>query len=213
MTTDFPRQALAERLREGVALLPDVPDAAIPGLIDYLALLHRWNRAYNLSAVRDPAEMVTRHLLDSLAILPWLRGPRLLDVGSGAGLPGIPLALARPDLRVVLLDANGKKTRFLQQAVAELRLANVQVIRQRIEDMADADGFSCIVSRAFARVDVFVAGAARLLAPGGCLLAMKARFDASEEVAQLAPQLEVIDLAVPLLDEARCLVRIEAAAI
>ena len=98
----------------------------------FLSLLERWNRAYNLTAVRDPEAMVVRHVLDSLSILPWLEGPRVLDVGSGAGLPGIPLAIIRPDCEFVLLDSNGKRTRFMSQAAAELKLPNVSVVRSRI---------------------------------------------------------------------------------
>src|SRR5512139_4349355 len=117
---------LPARLRQGLAGLGlSLPDDRVDRLIGYVALLARWNAAYNLTAIRDPAQMVPRHLLDSLAILPWVRGPRLLDVGTGPGLPGIPLALADPALRVTLLDANGKKVRFCRQAVAELGLGNV----------------------------------------------------------------------------------------
>ena len=109
-------------------------DFPCEGLLNYLTLLHKWNQAYNLTAVRDMKAMVTRHLLDSLAILPWLHGTRILDVGTGAGLPGIPLAIARPDLHVVLLDSNGKKARFLQEAKRALALSNVDIVQTRVEN-------------------------------------------------------------------------------
>ncbi|WP_116301074.1 16S rRNA (guanine(527)-N(7))-methyltransferase RsmG [Alkalilimnicola ehrlichii] len=128
-----------ERLSHGLRQLPEPVDETVERpLSAYLALLAKWNRAFNLSAVREPAEMVTRHLLDSLSVLPYLEGRRLLDVGTGPGLPGIPLALARPDMSVVLLDSNGKKTRFLRQVVLELSLSNVDVVDSRVEAYSPA---------------------------------------------------------------------------
>ena len=125
-----------------------LPAEAVARLGAYLTLLERWNRAYNLTAVRDPEAMVVRHVLDSLSILPWLEGPRVLDVGSGAGLPGIPLAIARPEQGFCLLDSNGKRTRFLTQVAAELRLGNVAVVRGRVEDYRPEILFDSVVSRA-----------------------------------------------------------------
>ncbi|MCU0234743.1 MAG: 16S rRNA (guanine(527)-N(7))-methyltransferase RsmG [Thermoanaerobaculales bacterium] len=119
-------------------------------LLAYAALLIRWNRAYNLTAIRDPRAILARHLLDSLSILPWVRGPRLLDVGTGPGLPGIPLALADPGLSVTLLDANGKKVRFCRQCVIELGLTNVEVVQARVESYRPARGFDSVTTRAFA---------------------------------------------------------------
>jgi 16S rRNA (guanine527-N7)-methyltransferase len=167
-------------------------------LLDYLTLLHKWNRAYNLTAVRDPAVMVSRQLLDSLSILPWLEGPRLLDVGTGAGLPGIPLAIARPDMQFTLLDANGKKIRFVRQAVLELGLQNVSVEQQRIEAFRPQQLFNTITSRAFAELRDFVALTRHLLAPGGQWLAMKAALAPQESralPADLRP--ELLELSVP----------------
>lgn len=182
-------------------------------LTTYLALLERWNRAYNLTAVRDPDAMVIRHLLDSLSILPWLEGPRVLDVGSGAGLPGIPLASARPDCEFCLLDSNGKRTRFLTQVVAELQLANVSVIRSRVEDYQPATLFNSVVSRAFATLADMVADAGRLCAPEGRLLAMKGVFP-DDELARLPPGYVVVGvhpLQVPHLDAERHLVHLAPA--
>lgn len=180
-------------------------------LAAYVGLLARWNRVYNLTAVRQPEDMVPRHILDSLSILPWVRGPRLLDVGSGAGLPGIPLAVARPDLAVTCLDSNGKRTRFITQAAAELGLANVEVVRRRIEDYRPAALFDSVVGRAYATLAVLAAQAGRLCAPGGRLLAMKGRRP-DDELAALPAGVVVRgvhSLVVPGLAAERHLVQLE----
>ncbi len=154
--------------------------------------------------------MVTRHLLDSLVVLPWLRGPRVLDVGSGAGLPGLPLAMARPEFGFVLLDSAAKRVSFLRHVVARLRLENVCVIHARVEDYADEAGFDTVISRAFAALADFVNLAGHLCAPGGRLLAMKGRLDPSEMEA--LPKGWVIaesrGLAVPGSDRERHLLEI-----
>ena len=216
MSEGFPRAEVERDLRAAVGELSS-GEPPVDALVDYLALLHRWNRAFNLSAVREPREMVTRHLLDSLTPLPYLEGEQLLDVGTGAGLPGIPLALCRPELRVTLLDTNGKKVRFLRQAVAELPLPNVSVVGTRVEQWHPEQRFDTIIARAYARLDGFIADTAHLLAPGGQLLAMKGRFDANAEAAQLPPDWHytVKPLEVPGLDATRTLVcvRHEAEAI
>lgn len=149
-------------------------------LLDYLALLAKWNAVYNLTAIRDPARMLSHHVLDSLAVVPYVRAPRLLDVGSGAGLPGLVLAIAMPELQCVLLDANAKKTRFLAQAAIELSLANVEVVCARAEDFRPAEGFPVVVSRAVGALgDLF--GLARPLgARDGRLLAMKGAVPTAE---------------------------------
>ena len=168
----------AERL--GIELVPDRADR----LIDYLELLARWNRAYNLTAVRDPEAMVTRHLLDSLAVLPYLPAcPRLLDIGSGPGIPGMILAVCRPDSEVTLVDSNLKMTRFAATARRELGLANVSVERERVERLDPPARFDCIISRAFASLADFVRLGAPLLAQGGQLFAMKGRLDGDELAA------------------------------
>jgi 16S rRNA (guanine527-N7)-methyltransferase len=201
-------------LRRGLlALGVASSDDQVAQLERYLALLEKWNRVYNLTAIREPERMVTHHLLDSLAILPHVRGPNVLDVGSGAGLPGIPLAVASPGLAVTLLDSNYKKVAFLQQAVAELRLANATVVAERVESWPTDARFETIVSRAFADLGEFVAAAARLLAPGGTIAAMKG-VHPHDEIERLPAGFrvrEVLKLDVPLLDAERHLVLVEPA--
>jgi 16S rRNA (guanine527-N7)-methyltransferase len=174
-----PLDLWSRQLREGLGEMDlALSETMQRQLVDYLALLSKWNRAYNLTAVRDPARMVSRQLLDSLSILPWVRGPRVLDVGTGAGLPGIPLAIALPEPRFTLLDANGKKTRFVQQAVIELGLRNVEVAQARVEALEDARGFDTITSRAFSDVHRMLALTGDLRAPGGQWAAMQAGLEA-----------------------------------
>jgi len=167
-------------------------------LLAYLGLLSRWNRAYNLTAIREPAVMVRRQLLDSLSILPWVDEGPLLDVGTGAGLPGIPLSIARPDLTFSLLDTNGKKTRFVNQVVGELGLANVEVIRGRVEQLKRPAHYARISSRAFATLAEMVSLTQHLLAPGGHWLAMKGT-DPEAEQADLPLEIatETVELQVP----------------
>ncbi|MGD8514436.1 MAG: 16S rRNA (guanine(527)-N(7))-methyltransferase RsmG [Granulosicoccaceae bacterium] len=177
--------SLSDSLQDGLAQLGCALGAAQQQqLLEYLALLDKWNRAYNLTAVRVPADMVPQHLLDSLSIRPYLYGEHVLDVGTGAGLPGIPLAVAEPDRQFVLLDSNGKKTRFVLQAAATLGLHNVEVVHGRIEGYEAAQPFDTIMSRAFATLADFINGCAHLLAPHGHLLAMKGKHPA-DELAQL----------------------------
>lgn len=191
---------MADGLR---AMALELDDSRRGALLRYLALLARWNRAFNLTAVRDPAGMVSRQLLDSLSVLPWIEGPRVLDVGSGAGLPGIPLAVARPDIAFTLLDSNGKKTRFLRQVVGELQLANVVVEQCRVERLQVAAGFDQIVSRAFASTADLLRLTGHLLRPGGQWLALKGRYENAS--AQLPEQVSGVHhpLVVPGCDGAR----------
>jgi 16S rRNA (guanine527-N7)-methyltransferase len=200
--------------RAAAALQVEIADEQVAALERYLDLLEKWNRVYNLTAIRDRARMVTHHLLDSLSILPHVRGPNVLDVGSGAGLPGIPIAIARPALRVTLLEANQKKSAFLTQAVGELRLANVTVVTERVESWHTATRFDAIVSRAFADLGEFVAAAGRLLAPRGVMAAMKGvhPYEEIERLPQGFRVREVMRLAVPGIDAERHLVLVEAAA-
>lgn len=203
------REPLRQRLTAGAAVLNlALPATTIERLLDYVDLLLRWNAAYNLTAVRDPAEMITRHLLDSLAIAPMIRGDRLVDIGSGAGLPGIPLAivsadLGEPDRQFLLVDSNGKKARFLRAAARELKLGQVSVAESRVE--AVPGKFDCVTSRAFATLADMLGWGGHLLAPGGQWLAMKGRVDADELAA--LPQAfrveSVLALQVPGLDAER----------
>jgi 16S rRNA (guanine527-N7)-methyltransferase len=205
---DLPAEARAT-LTRGLEALNLSPALAEP-LGAYLVLLLRWNRAYNLTALTDPRQVVTRHLLDSLAVLPWIHGSRIADIGSGAGLPGIPLAIARPDWQIVLVDAVGKKTRFQRQAVLELGLAGVEAVHARVENYRPAEPFDTVISRAFAATREFVALAGHLVGPGGRLLAMKGR-DPADELGDLpAPwRVEAVHaLTVPGLSAARHLVEL-----
>ncbi len=185
-------------------------EAARERLLDYLALLARWNRAYNLTAVRDPREMVPRHLLDSLSLLAWLGDGALLDVGTGAGLPGLVLAAARPRLRCVLLDASAKKTRFCTQVALELGLANVEVVRARIEAFAPPERFATVVSRAALSPARLWPHAARLLEAGGRLLAMTGPGGWAGELPAPPARRETLEVRVPGLARARTVTRIEA---
>lgn len=175
---------LTKLLADGVAALGMslAPSAQIQ-LLSYRSELERWNATYNLTAVRDPRQMVTRHLLDSLAVLAWVGGGPILDVGSGAGLPGLVLAIARPELAVSVLDSNGKKARFMRHAVRTLGLANVEVIESRVEAYQPPRAYSQILSRAFASLSDFVAGTRHLLAPGGQWVAMKGKLEGAEQSA------------------------------
>jgi 16S rRNA (guanine527-N7)-methyltransferase len=188
----------------------DLPAPVRARLIAYLRLLEKWNRAYNLTAVREPAQMVPRHLLDSLSILPYLRGPRVLDIGTGAGLPGIPLALARPDLAFTLLDSNAKKIRFVTQAAHALALDNVEIVQTRAEKFHPEKKFDTLVTRAFAPIPDMLASARHLCGRRGRFLAMKGVFP-QEELAALGADftVEAIPLRVPGLEAARHLVIIE----
>ncbi|TXG87587.1 MAG: 16S rRNA (guanine(527)-N(7))-methyltransferase RsmG [Rhodocyclaceae bacterium] len=170
-----------QQLAEGMKVLGiDLPADVQERLLAYAAFLEKWNRTYSLTALRDPKLAVSHHLLDSLAILPYVNVSTLLDVGSGGGQPGIPLAIARPELAVTLLDSNSKKTAFLQQAVIELGLKNVQVVTARVEEFKPAAPFAAITSRAFAELADFVGLTRHLLAPGGEWLAMKGQRPVAE---------------------------------
>lgn len=200
---------LDQQLQDGLTALGlDVPAEARARLIVFLRLLEKWNRSYNLTAVRELEQMVPRHLLDSLVVLPDLRGPDILDIGTGAGLPGIPLALARPDLRFTLLDSNAKKLRFVRQAVQELALKNVEIVEGRVENFHPPKKFATLIARALASIPDMLAACGHLMAPGTRLLAMKGVFP-QEELAAVPGRYQVVEvraLSIPGLDAARHLV-------
>jgi 16S rRNA (guanine527-N7)-methyltransferase len=182
MPLKMPREShLAASLEAGMqSMAIDYSAEQRDQLLAYLQLLITWNRAYNLTAIRDPAEMVKLHLLDSLTVLPHIQGQRLIDVGTGAGLPGIPLAIMCPDRHFTLLDSNGKRTRFLFQARCELGLANVSEIQSRVEEHRPDRGYDAVLSRAFTSVADMVNKCAHLLTTDGLFLAMKGKFPQSE---------------------------------
>lgn len=176
----FPPQILDDGIKAlGLSLPPEAPAR----LLAFQAELLKWNGAYNLTAIREPQAVVTRHLLDSLSLLPLLNDGALLDVGSGAGLPALVLAIARPELPVIGLDSNGKKARFMRHAVRALRIDNARVIEGRVEDLQSGETFPQIVSRAFASLADFVELTRHLLAPGGQWVAMKGKLAPDERAA------------------------------
>jgi 16S rRNA (guanine527-N7)-methyltransferase len=199
-------------IEAGCRQLPVAPDeAALDQLAGLIALLARWNRTYNLTAVREPQEMVSRHLLDSLAVAPFLTAGRLLDVGTGAGLPGLPLAILFPGQSFTLLDSNAKKLRFIRQAVAELGLNNVEVVHERMQEYQPARAFDMVISRAVASLEVLYRQASHVLAPGGRMLFMKGTLP-ENEMDEFAPGREVLHierLQVPGLDAERHLIWFE----
>jgi 16S rRNA (guanine527-N7)-methyltransferase len=201
----------ADQLKRGLIALGLTLDRDTQQLLlDYIALIEKWNRVYNLTAIREPEKMVSHHLLDSLAVAPHLHAKHLLDVGSGAGLPGIPLALANPGTHVTLLDSNHKKAAFLNQAVIELKLKNAEVCSERVESWQTQNRFDVIISRAFSDMGEFVRVTRHLLAPGGMFAAMKG-LHPYEEIDKLPPDCKVrrvLPLAVPGLEGARHLVLI-----
>ncbi len=200
--------SLAQELAHGIVQLGLVATPEIQQkLLDYLALLQKWNKVYNLTAIRNPEQMVSHHLLDSLAVLPYLWPGRWLDVGCGAGLPGVVLALMRPEWAFTLLDSNSKKTSFVQQAVIELGLRNVSVCCARAEGWQPEEKFDGIISRAFAGMTDFTALTRHLLAKEGRWVAMKGA--PGKELGQLSANIgveKVIPLQVPGTDAERCLV-------
>lgn len=198
-------------LEQGLAELGiNLPETARQKLLAFRDLLLKWNRTYNLTALRDPEQAISHHLLDSLAILPHIGGGPLLDVGSGGGLPGIPLAIARPDLAVTMVDTVQKKATFLQQAAIQLGLKNVMVHHARVEELAGQ--YLQISSRAFAELKLFVDLTRQLLAPGGRWLAMKG-LRPDDEIAALPADVvveQVVPLHVPGLDAERHLIILKA---
>lgn len=149
-------------------------------LLNYLLLLDKWNQAYNLTSVRDINEMIPVHILDSLSIKDYVHGKRIIDVGTGAGLPGIPLAIVYPERQFVLLDSNGKKTRFLTHVIQQLKLLNVEVVQSRVENYQPSDCFDSVISRAFSELNTFVKQTQHLACENGLFLAMKGQYPHEE---------------------------------
>jgi 16S rRNA (guanine527-N7)-methyltransferase len=198
-----------DQLAQGIDQLDiGLPQDSLERLLSYVSLLGKWNRVYNLTAIREPGKVVTHHVLDSLAVLPYINADTIADIGSGAGLPGIPIALARPHCRIALVESNHKKCAFLRQAVTELRLSNVDVVTERAEKWHPPAPFDLVISRAFADLAGFVEVAGHLCKADGALAAMKGLYP-DEELAQLPPQVQlhgVERIDVPGLRAARHLV-------
>lgn len=209
------KQGELERLLErGIAELGLELSPGVSGkLLGHLALLEKWNRVHNLTSVRDADRAVSVHLLDSLAVVPYISGPRLLDAGSGAGFPGLPVALARPELQVDLLDSNHKKCAFLRQAVAEAGARNAKVVCDRVEAYRPASPYDSILTRALADLAEIVALTKHLLAPGGVIAAMKGvhPFEEIERIPSGFRVRQVHALTVPGLAAERHLVLVERA--
>lgn len=185
-----------------------VDEVKVALLLDFVLLIEKWNKVYNLTAIRNREEMIRLHILDSLAILPYLQGRRIIDIGTGPGLPGIPLAIFAQQFEFVLLDSNAKKTRFVQQALLELKLNNIDIRHKRVEDMQDDKMFNTVLSRAFSSLQQFIKHAEHLLSPNGVMLAMKGQ-NPDAELQQIDNRFAVYPIRVPGIDAQRCLVQIQ----
>lgn len=199
------RKILLSGLRQ---LNLSISEQQIDQLLTFIQLIAKWNKAYNLTSIKNKEEMVTLHLLDSLSVLPYVKGRRIIDCGTGAGLPGLPLAICMPECRFALLDSNAKKTRFVQQVVLELKLTNVSIHHSRVEDYHPEDRFDCVITRAFTHLPDMISLTAHLLADHGILLAMKGQHP-EQELTAVTAKTKVIPLVVPGLAAERCLIQIE----
>lgn len=204
--------SLAPALLAGLATLKlDVTAAKQRQLLNFIDLLEKWNGVYNLTALREPEQMLAQHILDSLAVVPHLQAKTLVDVGSGAGVPGIPLAVARDDIEITLIDSNHKKATFMREAQMQLNLKNVQVVCTRVEGFHSVNGFDAVISRAFSDLAEFVRVSRHLCAPGARLFAMKGMLP-YEEMLQLPADVKVVSqlpLAIPGVAAQRHLIILE----
>ncbi|VAW75456.1 16S rRNA (guanine(527)-N(7))-methyltransferase [hydrothermal vent metagenome] len=198
-------ESIESAISRGAEALPVSLDSKqIQQLVALVGLLGKWNQVYNLTAVRDPHEMVTRHILDSLAVLPYLRGDSLLDVGTGAGLPGLVLAITRPDLPMTLLDSSDKKLRFVRQAIAELNLEQLSVVQSRMQTYQPGQAFAMVISRAVASLSELYRMTRHLLTNDGCFLFMKGQQPGSElDEFEHSSHVQIESLQVPGLDAER----------
>ncbi len=199
------RQILKQGLQE---LNISSDENKIESLLAFIKLIEKWNKAYNLTAVREQENMVRLHILDSLAVMPFIQGHRVADIGTGAGLPGIPLAIFSPDVEFTLVDSNSKKTRFVQQAILELKLKNVKVIYSRVENIQADTLFSTVIMRAFASLEDIMRLSWHLIDKEGILLAMKGQ-KPDQELDKIAQPYSIIPVHVPGIEAERCLIQIE----
>ena len=206
------KEQLTRHLHRGLTELGlDPQSCPCDAYLRYVELLAKWNRAYNLTGVRARQRMIHAHVLDSLAVLPYIRGTRCLDAGTGAGLPGFILALAQPDVEWTLLDSNGKKVRFLRQLLFEMKTGNVEIVHCRAEKFLSSVSYSSIISRAFGSLSAYYRAVEHLFQPGTRLLAMKGRVPGAEiqEVADRVVSVTVEELHVPGIDAHRSLVLLQ----
>jgi len=195
-------------LKSGIEQLGlDATAAQIDSLLAFVALIEKWNKAFNLTAIRDQDEILRLHILDSLTVLPFITGEKIIDVGTGAGLPGIPLAIFMPSVQFTLLDSNSKKTRFVQQAILELNLKNVEVVHGRVESLARNGEYDAVLSRAFASLSDIMLLTDYLLQSEGVLIAMKGQIPV-QELKNITRSYSVKSIVVPGVEAERCVLRI-----
>lgn len=197
-------------LQQGIQTLNiEATDEQVELLLAFIKLMEKWNKAYNLTAVRNREDMARLHILDSLSILPFVEGKQVADIGTGAGLPGIPLAIFLPDVEFTLVDSNSKKTRFVQQAILELKLKNVKVMHSRVEKIEPEASFSMVMMRAFASLPDIMQLTSHLIDEKGVLLAMKGQRPDDEALLAIKQPYEIISVHVPGIEAERCLIKIE----
>jgi len=197
-------------LQQGIqALEIQNNEQQLDALLSFILLIEKWNKTYNLTAVRNREDMARLHILDSLTVLPFIQGSHIADIGTGAGLPGIPLAIFSPNTQFTLVDSNSKKTRFVQQAILELKLKNVSVQHNRVENFQPKELFSTVIMRAFASLPDIMNLTRHLIAPSGTLLAMKGQQPNDDEISSLKTTHKITRLTVPGVEAERCLIQIQ----